>query len=205
MTTNCFARFAFVILLGTSVTLSGCLSRSQPSRFYLLQSSLILEETVLNQEGIKIALGPVSLPQHLDRPQIVTRVGENEFKLDEFNQWAESLSDNITLVLGRNLAVLLSTRNIVSFTDQGAEQMDYQVKVNIIRFSGVPGGNARLRTHWFIFDAGSREMLRVQISDLIQPADPDPESLVSAMSKLLEDLSREIATAIQTISQEDQP
>ena len=205
MTANCFARFALVILLGFSVTLSGCLGRSQSSRFYLLQSSLILEETVLNKEGIKIVLGPVSLPQHLDRPQIVTRVGENEFKLDEFNQWAESLSDNITLVLGRNLAVLLSTRNIVSFTDQGAEQMDYQVKVNIIRFSGVPGGNARLRTHWFIFDAGSREMLRVQISDLIQPADPDPESLVSAMSKLLEDLSREIATAIQTISQEDQP
>ena len=100
MTTNCFARFAFVILLGTSVTLSGCLGRSQPSRFYLLQSSLILEETVLNQEGIKIALGPVSLPQHLDRPQIVTRVGENEFKLDEFNQWAETLSDNITLLEG---------------------------------------------------------------------------------------------------------
>lgn len=200
MTANNFARFALVILLGSSVTLSGCLGRSQPSRFYLLQSPLILEETVLNQEGIKLTLGPIDLPQHLDRPQIVTQVGENEFKLDEFNRWAEPLSDNIPLVIGRNLAVLLSTRNIVLFTEQGAAQMDYQVKVNIVRFSGIPGGNVRLRAHWYIFDVDSRELLRLQATDLIQPADPqDTEALVSTMSKLLEDLSREIAKVLQTL------
>jgi uncharacterized lipoprotein YmbA len=80
--------------------------------------------------------------------------------------------------------------------------MDYQVKVNILRFNGTPDGNARLLVHWTIFEGKSREVLEMNLSDFMQPADlQDPESLVSAMSKLLENLSQEIATAIKAIAE----
>jgi len=187
--------------------LSGCFSRSQPTKFYLLQSTLGLQTgEVRSASGeMKIGIGPIVLPEFLDRPQIVTRIGENEHQIDEFNQWAESLTFSIARVLGENLAILLATDNIFLFPWRGSTQLDYQVKVGIIRFGGTPGGTAVLDVLWTIYKGNdAKELLDMKKSSFSRSTGGEGyESLVTAQNKMLEDFSREIARVITAIPKED--
>jgi len=203
MNPKCRARLTIGISIATLVLLSGCLGRSQPTKFYLLQSIPRPQtgEMVTAKEGLRIGIGPIQIPEYLDRPQIVTRIGENEHQLDEFNQWAENLTFSIARVLGENLSILLSTDNIFLFPWRGSTQLDYQVKVGVIRFSGTPGGNAVLDVLWTIYRGNdAKELLDMKKSSFSRSTGGEGyEALVSAQNKMLEDFSREIAGAITAL------
>ena len=207
MNPKCRARVTIGISIATVILLSGCLGRSQPTKFYLLQAipSPQTGEMVTASEGVRIGIGPIQLPEYLDRPQIVTRIGENEHQLDEFNQWAENLTFSIARVLGENLSILLSTDNIFLFPWKGSTQIDYQVKVGVIRFSGTPGGNAVLDVLWTIYKGNdAKELLDMKKSSFSRPTGgAGYEALVSAQNKMLEDFSREIAGAITALPKDD--
>ncbi len=67
--------FVFALLGASLVLLSGC-ARTAPSRFDLLNALPATASEQQNKEaeqGIAIGIGPVELPEYLDRPQIVTR------------------------------------------------------------------------------------------------------------------------------------
>src|SRR5271157_1862130 len=83
------------------VILTGC-ARSPSSKFYQLNE--VLNETsathaVSPDLSQVIAIGPVRIPDYLDRPQIVIRSGKNELKLSEFDRWAGSLESDVSRVL----------------------------------------------------------------------------------------------------------
>ena len=208
MNANCFVRPTILILVVTLLVLSGCLGRSQPTRFYLLPPTLSLQtgETVPAKEGLRIGVGPVEIPEYLDRPQIVTRISKSEFQIDEFNQWAETLTFSISTILAENLSVLLTTDNLFIFPWPGSTQIDYQIKVDVIRFNAIPGGKIVLETQHTVFRGESREVLERSISSFSRSADvQNYEAIVSSMSQLLEDLSRKIAETIKALPKEDRP
>ncbi len=201
MNTNCVARTYILTLLTTVLVLCGCLGRSPQTKFYLLHTldSPEATELVKGKEGLRIGVGPVTLSEYLDRPQIVTQTSESEFRVDQFNQWAESLEFNIASVLARNLSTLLATENLFLFPWTGSTQIDYQAKLSIIDFQGTPGGKVVLRAQYTIFN-GSGELLNMNVVHISHPiSDPGYEGLVSSMSKALDELSREIATSVKTI------
>lgn len=207
MDTKCCTRVTLGISLAALLILCGCFARSQPTKFYLLQSTLGLQAgEVRSASGeMKIGIGPIVLPEYLDRPQIVTRIGENEHQIDEFNQWAESLTFSIARVLGENLAILLSTDNLFLFPWRGSTQLDYQVKVGIIRFGGTPGGTAVLDVLWTIYKGNdAKELIDMKKSRFnLSMGGEGYESLVTAQNKMLEDFSREIAGVITALPKED--
>ena len=208
MNANCFVQAKILILVATLIVLCGCLGRSQPTRFYLLQPTLSLQtgKAVPAKEGLRIGVGPVEIPEYLDRPQIVTRISKSEFQIDEFNQWAESLTYSIPTILAENLSVLLTTDNLFIFPWPGSTQIDYQVKVDVVRFNAIPGGKIVLETQHTIFRGESREVLGRNISSFSRPTDvQDYEAIVSSMSQLLEDLSRKITQTIMALPKEDKP
>ena len=206
MNANYFARYPILILVVTLLVLCGCLGRSQPTRFYLLHPTLSLQtgEEVPAKEGLKIGVGPVEIPEYLDRPQIVTRVSKSEFQVDEFNQWAESLTYSISTILAENLSNLLATDNLFIYPWLGSTQIDYQIKVDIARFNAIPGGKAVLEAQHTIFRGENREDLGRDISSFSRPTDAQNyEAIVSSMSQLLEDFSRKIAQKIKALPKED--
>jgi uncharacterized lipoprotein YmbA len=75
-----------------SLLLMGCAS-SQPTRFFVLNAIESARQEPAqpcrNDASITIGINPVSVPRYLDRPQIMTKVSANEFKLSELNVWAE--------------------------------------------------------------------------------------------------------------------
>jgi Uncharacterized protein conserved in bacteria len=196
-------------MLGVWVLLlSGC-GHTQPSRFYLLQSIPGMEKdkhAATNGQSLTICVGPVMIPKYLDRPQIVTTTKTSELKLAEFDRWAEPFKDNFSRVLTENLSEALETDRVAVFPRESAASSDYQIIVTVIRFDGESGGNAVLSARWSIYGEGGKKELFSKKSDLSEPAGVQGyEALVSAQSRMIAGLSKEIAGAIKALGQGKTP
>ncbi|MBW2217673.1 MAG: membrane integrity-associated transporter subunit PqiC, partial [Deltaproteobacteria bacterium] len=135
------ALFGILLML-----LTGCAS-TEPSRFYTLTpipgpDAEVLSETVA--QDVSVGVGPINIPDYLDRQQIVTSSNQNEIKMSEFDRWAGSLEDSFARVLSENLSVLLSTDRVFLFPWRGIITVDYHIGVDVIQFDGELGGNASL-------------------------------------------------------------
>ncbi len=199
-----FFRLLVVIISGGLwVVLSGCTS-SPSSRFYILSSLATPgpETKPLSDERcLSLGVGPIKIPDYLDRPQIITRVAQDEFALAEFDRWAGSLKDNLTRVLADNLSVLLCTKTISLFPWVGGIPIDYRIEMEVIRMDGSLGGNVSLEAWWIIFSGDKRQILLTKRSNVMEATGgKDYKSLVSAQSRALEKLSREIAEAIRPLA-----
>ena len=194
------------------VVLGGCLGKGtqEPTKYYLLQplaSSLTGEQqTGAKNVGFSIGVGPVRMREYLDRPQIVTRSGENEIHIGLFHSWAEPLGGNFSSTLTHNLSILLETDRLALWPwDRKLEHVDYQIIVDVIRFDGVLGGEAVLIARWYVFsykEGMKTEEIIPKKSTFTAAVEGDSyEALVAAMSKTLEDFSREVAEAIKARAQ----
>jgi uncharacterized protein len=182
------------------LVLSGC-AKTPPTRFYVLPA-LTGAETAALSSGVKpeltIGVGPVTLPPYLDRPQIVTRASRAKLELGEFDQWAAPLQDTFARVLAENLSLLLGTDRVLLHPWPRTTDVNYQVTVDVIRFDGGVGGEVVLAVRWSLIGADGKE-LTMRKTRFQAPANPqDYEATVTAMSRILEDLSRDIAATLQT-------
>jgi uncharacterized lipoprotein YmbA len=176
---------------------AGC--GSTPTRFYTL-SPLSDGGPARTAPGteLTLGLGPVELPKSLDRPQIVTRRGQNEFDLGEFDHWAEPLEDNVTAVLAENLAVLLPAQRVVVYPWDRSKDIDYQVVVKVLRFDRSIGGDAVLQVRWSLKSpTNENELLARETRYAKRPAGEDYQATVAAMNQVLNDFSRDVAAAVQ--------
>lgn len=180
------------------MVLGGCGATTQPSKFYLLNSLSSSEKAVSNvSAGMAIGIGPIHIPEYVDRPQIVTRISENELKLAEFHKWAEPLKDNIPQVLADNLSVLMRTDQVNIYPWKRSTPIDYQVTIDISRFDTSSDAEAHLVARWQVFGHDTRKVLALKKSHLKAPLQSsDYHSIVSALNQTLADLSRAIATSI---------
>ena len=187
------------------VAIYGC-ARSPSSRFYLLDSLVSPAaapegKNVLDNRCVSIGIGPIEIPDYLDRAQIVTRVTPNEIKLAEYDRWAEPLKDSFTRVLAKNLSTLLCVKEISFFPWRREIPRDYQIEVKVIRFDGSPGDKVVLEAWWTLLSGDGKTLLESKRSSFSEPAGGrDYKSLVAAQSRNLASLSREIAEAILVLS-----
>jgi len=186
-----------VLLLALAVCFSACGGKSATSQFYVL--SPLPQPGLSAGEGMTIGVFPVSMPDYLDRPQIVTRVSDNEIKLDEFSRWAEPLKDSFTRALVQNLSTLLDTAKVVRTTRSSGVPMALQVGVEVVQFDGTLGGEVVLIVQWGVFEADGKKLLMGKRSSFKEPTGAATyEALVAAESRAVAALSREIAEAIKT-------
>src|SRR4029453_549757 len=94
-----------LVLCGVALlVLSGCLGSTPPTQFYLLPprpSGDTAPPASAGPRDLTLAVGPVTVPPYLDRPQIVTRTSRAKLALADFDQWAGPLADTIARVLDR--------------------------------------------------------------------------------------------------------
>ncbi len=141
-----------------------------------------------------VAIGPVSLPDYVDRPQIVTRESAYAVKVASFDQWAGSLGDMVPRVLIENVAAALPEDRVVGFPSVSGTAFDYRVAVEITRFDADQTGAATLAARWQIYDRAARRAVLVTDETFVRPtAGPSYEAIVAAMSGTLADLSGRLA------------
>ncbi|MBS1212422.1 MAG: putative lipoprotein [Proteobacteria bacterium] len=178
---------------------AGC--SSPPTRFYVLSAlpDSAPAATAVAGRDVAVGVGPLQLPDYLDRPQIVTRSGQNALDLAEFDNWAEPLEDNATQVLAENLAVLLPSRRIATYPWKRSTPIDIQVVAKVTRFEHAEEGETVLSTRWRLLSAdGAKELLSRESRYRERPAGDSYGATVAAMSRALAQFSRDVAGAIRS-------
>jgi len=198
-----------------SLALGGCSSTS-PTRFYVL-SAIADQAAVVPGKGPAIGIGPITLPQYLNRPQIVTRVSGNQLAVAEFDQWGGDLNDNLARTMAANLSSLLQTDRVSLFPWKDEAPIDYQVTIDVENFEQDVDGSSVLTAYWSIVDPRSGKVKLMHRSNYRDKGDATTPgatgsaapsqgggaqpygAIVAAMSRNLGALSRDIASAIASL------
>ncbi len=188
-----------VAILGLAVLTTGCLKpRTDPSQFYVLAASADTARAA--PADLIIGLGPITLPQYLQRPQMVTRTGEHQMTLSEVDRWAEDLEAGLARVMREDLQRVTGASQVLSYPWLASRTVHYAVEVDILRFEGNAAGAVQLWAAWRIRDMATREVVVAQESRITQQAAGATRSeIVSAQSQAIVALSREIAGALRNI------
>ncbi|MDW7773040.1 MAG: PqiC family protein [Desulfobulbaceae bacterium] len=188
-------RNRFLLLLAVLVVTAGCTRTPQVSYYQL--SALDAGEKAAGENAIAdtvIGIGPIRLPDRLDRPQIVTMLNSNQVQVAETHRWVEPLIETIPRVLRENLSLLLHTERFQLYPWSRAAGVDYQLSVEIIRFEGEEYQAAHLEAIWSIQDREGKILLPPQRSSYqSRISTQDHAGLVSALSRTLALFSRDAA------------
>jgi len=189
----------FVVAL--VVSQAGCSigQPSRPSEFYVLSEEPAPPVSGRSDpaEPLLLGLGPLSMSDIFDRPQIVTRPDPNQIQLAEFDRWAGNLKKNLEQVLAQNLMSRLNTDSVVIYPWSSRSEPDFQIAVHFFRFDGQVGQLARIKGVWRLLDGVKGcELTARSFKFEERPAGPGYAEFVSAMSQGVAKLSQEIAEQV---------
>jgi len=196
------------LLAGLVLVLCACTPFApgpQPrTRFYMLSAlapSGTAAEAPARMPQLAIGIGPVRIPEYLDRRNLIVRNSINEYEIVELAQWAEPLADTLGRVLADNLSVLLGTQRIVQFPWRPAIPVDCQLTLQVVQFDGSLAEQVVLRAQWQLFAVEGKKLLDFGYSVIEEKiAEPTIEALVAAKSRAAERFSREIAAAMRRLA-----
>jgi uncharacterized lipoprotein YmbA len=178
--------------------LVGCASSSPPARFYTLQALVPpVEHGSIDFGDQWVGIGPVRVPDYLDRPQIVTRGDVHRIQIHEFDRWADRVGDRILTVLMENVARLSDSKRVAPYPWAAAFRPDRRVVGEILAFEADSSGGVVLRTRWLVGAPGAPVEGDVRVSEYMEnAATGDFDSITAAMSRALQRWSVDIAKAL---------
>lgn len=170
---------------------------SPPTRYWVLDA---VPGTPAEEPSVFIGVGPFDLPAYLERSEVVDRVGGNELRVSEFDNWGEQLSDSFKRTLARNLEILAPGVVGVIFPWKGPANVHYRVTGAVTRFEVVDERAAHLEVSWAFTRVSDGQMLGRGSWAKEEPLDGRGTAAgVAALSRALGDLSREIAKPISAL------
>jgi len=185
-------RFALPALLFAAVALAGC-SSPPKANFYSLSPAAAPAPADVTLR-YSVAIGSVSIPESLDRPQLVVRAGGNQVTVAEFERWAGPLKNEIAIAIAENLKPLLGGASVYTYP-QGVSA-DVKVSVDVQRFESVLGEAATVEVLWQVRPPkGATKGGRSVAREVPQGAGYD--AIVGAHGRALAAVSRDIAAAIR--------
>ncbi len=171
---------------------AGC--STSPARFYTLSATAAPGAA---PSKVSVAVGPVSIPASVDRPQIVVSTSANQVALDDFNRWASPLQDDIARVVAENLVALLGTPRVTRFPQSASGDAEYRVQIEVRNFESVPGKSASLDAVWTVRRTRDAKTDTGRTSAREKVDDNGFDALAAAHSRAMAALSRDIAEAVR--------
>ncbi|HCE68809.1 MAG TPA: hypothetical protein DER40_15255 [Geobacter sp.] len=178
------------------LALAGC-SRSPRVTFYTLEPAAPVEARSATAADPSIAVGPVTLPEVVDRPQFVVRVAANRVEILETQRWAEPLKSEIPRLVAENLGRLLGSSRVSSYLQHDGVNADYRILLDIRRFEAVPGESVTVEAAWSLRHTagGATKTGRSLVREPVGTNDYD--ALVAAYGRALLAVSADLAGAIR--------
>jgi hypothetical protein len=207
------ARYSGIASIAGLITLVGC-SGSPPSRLFLLSSGpvqVLGERAMLSSDsrqpmfdvrgpsapGARAAVA-VTVPQYLDRPEIMVRTDNFELKPLPDAKWAEDLTVTASRTLAEDLSRLLPAYDIVAWPNRFEQPVAYRVEVNLSHFEMNSPNQVVIAGRWVITDdTATKERATANFQRAAVVAGSDPKSIAETMSALLGRVGSEIAAELQ--------
>ena len=196
------SRSVFLVgIVVLALLLSGCMRDSKPVQFYMLNADSGVAGTTrvpaFANEPL-IGLGPIRIPEYLNRPQMIVAITENQYRLSEDHRWAERLDQNISLALFKALPGQLGTDRIVRYPWPQRQAIDYQVGIDILEFNVNASGQSRLIAQWFVKRKDKPTIDKHSVYQF--PASTtDYDVMVKAQSQCLSKLGQEISKTLRQL------
>ena len=174
---------------------AGC-ATSPASKFYTLNAVPVVEQPP-GVGQVAIAIDPVTIPELVDRSQIVSRLDANRVSIDEFARWAEPLRSQIPRVLAADLAQFIPGA-IVSTYPQRVDDNAYRVSVDVQGFDTSTSGAVTLAVIWSARAPNRGEKVSGRTVAHETADAPGYDALVSAHSRALASVASDIAVALRS-------
>jgi hypothetical protein len=193
--------FRFAVLL-LALASAGC-GTSPKTQLYALQASPVpqLDDGNRAESRLHVVIGPVTLPELVDRPQIVVLTGEHSVHASDFNRWAEPLKAAFPRRLATDLARELKSTRVRIQGQEGAGDADLRIDVDVLRFEAALGDFALVEAVWTLRRKGQpprsgRSFVRERLT-----ADGYP-ALVAGLGRATAGVGHDLAGAIRELPQE---
>lgn len=184
-----------LLLGGLLLLFAGCV-KSPQTQFYTLIPTVPPATSGLHASNSPtVAIAAVTLPELVDRPQLVIPDGDTRVAMLETRRWAEPLKTAIPRVLAENLSRSIGSGRVAFTRQHAAVEATYRVFVDIQRFEATER-DVLINALWTIRRPGGTEPL-VGESRLREPvAGTGYDQLVAAYSRALGRLAQEMAAVL---------
>lgn len=192
------------VCIAVAMLAGGCLFSPRPdrSKYFVLSpeaahgAALVPSSTGAANQLI-VGLGPIKLPEYLDRPEVVTRVAPNRLELSPTDRWAEPLSSDFRQVIAQDLSAGLGTQMIIFYPWYRTTRIDYQVTLDVYRFERDSHGTVTLVAHWQVFDGSGA--IRYATDSTITETAGSGEPGAAALSRAVGSLAAQISSSIESL------
>jgi hypothetical protein len=180
----------------TALILAGC-GASDHSRFYVLtEHPALVARATAAAPTTTIALGAISLPAALDRPQMARRLNSDEISYSEYNRWAGPLDDMLRRVLSADLDGRLPLGTIL-IDNNPTSPASLTIAVDVLRFDADAAGQVTLKARWQMLDRSGSLVVNPRDAMIVKPGSGrDAEAVAATMSGAVADLATQIAASL---------
>jgi uncharacterized lipoprotein YmbA len=183
----------WVLMLAAILVFAAGCAGGTPVVYYTLQAST-LAPAVAASKPAEIGVGPVMLPDYLDRSALVTRISPNQLNVHQGHHWAGSLRDEILRVVSANLKSACPGVTVRPHPWPGSDSPAVRFRLSILSFEGHPEGGLDLKVSWYVEDKRTdQDPLRRETHVQRSIKGDDLEAYTAAMGDALAGLAREMA------------
>ena len=183
-------------LVALLIPLAGCGS-SPPSKFYVLTADPVPQRAGGSAAGNTVALGRITLPGALDRPQIARRRGGNEIVFSEEERWAGPLDDMMRRVLADDLAARLPA-GVMLIESSAKPPPGVTIALDVSRFDADESGTVTLVARWEALGPTGRPLGTPRESTIVEPGSgKDAAAVAATMSRAVAALAARIAGGLR--------
>ncbi len=202
MSFSAFSRIVYPLFGVFVLFLTGCVmaQRSPETRHYVLALPAHSGQPTGTRAitGLRVGIGPISLPAYLEHRQIFIRQDNaTDVKLADYDRWGEDMSEGIARLLAEAMSAQLAGEGGVAQPLRASGKQDRRVGVSINRFDGAPGAQIVLDADWGVYTPQGDPLLEGHF--LAQaPAGANIDSLVRAHGELLAQFSAVLTEAVRS-------
>lgn len=172
--------------------MAGC---SQPSKSYYVLTST---GPVPSGGGVSLGIGPITVAEYIDRPNLVVQEAPNQLGVSEDHRWAGDLSASIARVMTANLGREMHTGNVRTYPWLRDDEIRYQIILDIRQLHSGEDGYAVIEAGWRVYSLPDRHLKASRTFTDREPLDSDGyQAMVAAQSRLLGRLADNIAGALR--------
>jgi len=168
-------------------------------RFYTLAPApdTVTTAVASAQPRTSVAIGPVRVPDALDRPQMVVREGPNRVEILEQQRWAGSLRSEIGRALVDGVGARLPDAQVSAADSQAARSAAYRVAIDVERFDATLNDSVSIQALWTIRQDDGAQLASGRYS-ASEPTGPGAyDAIAAAYGRTLAGMSGVIADALR--------
>jgi uncharacterized lipoprotein YmbA len=200
------SRKLFTLLPAVAI-LSGCLAKTDRTRFYYLSTPLSAPPPAVQSKRVFLVGLRVTAAEYLRTKQMLVETGTNQLRLSDENLWQETPQSGFARVLSRRFAEKLPECQLTSVPVASTNRPEMIVEVELLSLQGRlhPANEAEASVEVRLLDAHSRLLERHELRQTTPWSSVDAKisypALAAAESQAVANLADAIADKVSACRQ----